>query len=151
MLGDSARRATCGVIVLLASIVMCASVLQAKEAGTIPLAIRGYDPVAYFTEARAARGVADFEDTWDGQRYRFVSDANRELFKANPLRYAPQFEGTCAMALVLGYTDEADPENWLISDNKLYLFHGTKGPSRFGAGLSDNINKANQTWLKSRK
>ena len=50
MLGDSARRAACGVIVLLASIVMCASVLQAQEAGTIPLAIRGYDPVAYFTE-----------------------------------------------------------------------------------------------------
>src|SRR5215475_11085692 len=110
-----------------------ATLPSVAQSETLPLAIRGYDPVAYFTEGRASPGAADVEYAWDGYRYRFVSTANRELFKADPLHYAPQFEGTCAMALVLGYKDEADPENWLISDNKLYVFKGPKGPSRFGA------------------
>src|SRR5262245_15174473 len=135
------------------AIVIClatyATVLRAGESDA-PLAIRGYDPVAYFTEGRAAPGAPNFEYTWDGYRYRFVSAANRELFKADPLHYAPQFEGTCAMALVLGYKDEADPENWLISDNKLYVFKGPRGPSRFG-GASENIGKANETWFKLSK
>src|SRR5262245_351110 len=132
---------------LIICLAMYADALRAAEPGAAPLAIRGYDPVAYFTEGRAAPGAADFEHPWDGYRYRFVSAANRELFKADPLHYAPQFEGTCAMALVLGYKDEADPENWLISDNKLYVFKGPLGPSRFGAAVSESVRKANDTWL----
>ena len=130
---------------LIICLAMYADVLRAAEPA--PLAIRGYDPVAYFTEGRATAGSADFEHTWDGYRYRFVSAAHRELFKADPLRYAPQFEGTCSMALVLGYKDEADPENWLISDNKLYVFKGPLGPSRFGAEVSESVRKARETWL----
>jgi hypothetical protein len=141
-----------GAVARFAIFVLCVAVsasgLRAGEGGTLPLAIRGYDPVAYFTEARASRGVPDFEHAWDGYRYRFVSAKNRELFKADPLRYAPQFEGTCAMALVNGYKDEADPENWLISDGKLYVFGGTKGPSRFEATLPDNVKRANERWLE---
>lgn len=150
MLGDHGRRVARIAIVALCTAVL-ANVLRADERGTPPLAIRGYDPVAYFTDARATRGLPDFEYVWDGYRYHFVSRKHQELFKADPLRYAPQFEGTCAMALVDGYRDEADPENWVISEGKLYVFGGSRGPSRFGAGLSENIKKANETWLKLMK
>jgi YHS domain-containing protein len=150
MMGNLGGRVARFAIVVL-WIAVSASGLRADEGGTLPLAIRGYDPVAYFAEARASRGLPDFEYAWDGHRYRFMSRKHRELFKADPLRYAPQFEGTCAMALVNGYKDEADPENWLIRDGKLYVFGGPKGPSRFGAGLSENIKKANETWLKLAK
>lgn len=147
MLRDLGPRAVRNAIFVIC-LTIYANVPRASDSDTSPLAIRGYDPVAYFTEGRASPGAAEFEYTWDGYRYRFVSAANLELFKADPLHYAPQFEGTCAMALVLGYQDEADPENWLISDNKLYLFKGTKGPSRFGAELPESIRKANDTWFK---
>src|SRR5215212_4333949 len=54
-----------------------------------PLAIKGYDPVAYFKLGKPAHGLPDFELEWDEHRYNFVSAENRELFKADPIRYAP--------------------------------------------------------------
>lgn len=55
----------------------------------VPLAIKGYDPVAYFTLGSPARGRPEFEYEWDEQRYRFTSSEHRELFKADPVHYAP--------------------------------------------------------------
>ena len=50
------------------------------------------------------------------------------------------------MALARGEVVEANPEYWLISDGKLYIF-GTpapKGPELFQQDLAANIAKANQ-------
>jgi YHS domain-containing protein len=112
----------------------------------MPLAIQGYDPVAYFTDGKPVRGTADFEYQWDEHTYRFASAQHRELFKADPVHYAPQFGNYCAMALALGKIVKADPENWLISENKLYVFGSPapKGPELFQKDLAGNITKANQ-------
>ena len=112
----------------------------------MPLAIQGYDPVAYFTDGKPTRGTPDFEYQWDEHTYQFTSAQHRELFKADPVRYAPQFGNFCAMALALGKIVKADPENWLISDNKLYVFGSPapKGPELFQKDLASNIAKANQ-------
>src|SRR6266576_496566 len=91
-------------------------------AETAPLAIKGYDTVAYFTEGGPARGLPEFEYEWDEYRYLFSSAQHRELFKADPVHYAPQFANLCAVALTRGELDEANPEYWLVSDGKLYLF-----------------------------
>ncbi len=107
------------------------------------LAISGYDPVAYFSEGKAARGLPEIEYEWDEHRYRFLRAEHREMFKADPVRYAPQFANLCAMALSRGEAVTADPENWLISDGKLYLFGLPKGPGLFGENLTRNIDKAN--------
>jgi YHS domain-containing protein len=110
------------------------------------LAIKGYDPVAYFTIGRPVRGQPEFEFEWDEHRYRFSSAEHRELFKADPVRYAPQFGNYCAMALSKGELDEANPENWLITDGKLYIFNkaAPMGPALFQQDLAGNIAKANQ-------
>ena len=112
----------------------------------MPLAIQGYDPVAYFTDGKPTRGTPEFEYQWDEHTYRFASAQHRNLFKADPVRYAPQFGNYCAMALALGKIVKADPENWLISDNKLYVFGSPapKGPELFQRDLVVNIAKANQ-------
>ena len=109
-----------------------------------PLAIKGYDPVAYFTDGMAVRGRPDIEYEWDERRYRFSRAEHRELFKTDPVRYAPQFANFCAMSLANGELVEADPESWLISDGKLYFFGKREGPELFRQNLSDNIAKANQ-------
>jgi YHS domain-containing protein len=87
-----------------------------------PLAIKGYDPVAYFTFGKPTRGLAEFEYEWDEHRYRFARAEHLELFKADPVHYAPQFAGFCAVALARGEIDEGNPEYWLVSEGKLYLF-----------------------------
>ncbi len=117
----------------------------------LPLAIKGYDPVAYFTLDKAVLGKPDVEYEWDEQRYRFVSVEHRELFKADPVRYAPQFTNFCAMALARGEVHEANPEYWLVSDGRLYLFGGPSGWERFRQDPSGNIPKANDNRDLARK
>ena len=103
-------------------------------------------PVAYFTIGSPTRGLPEIEYEWDEQSYRFASAEDRELFKADPVRYAPQFGNFCAMALSKGEVVVADPENWLISDDKLYVFGkpAPAGPVLFQQNLPENIDKANR-------
>jgi len=85
------------------------------------VAIHGYDTVAYFTEGKPVKGADEFEQVWEDTRWQFASATNRELFKANPERYAPQFGGYCAGGLSAGEYANGDPEVWTIVDGKLYL------------------------------
>jgi hypothetical protein len=114
-------------------------------AGEVPLAIKGYDPVAYFTLGKPTHGLPDIEFEWDGYRWRFSSTEDRELFRADARRYAPQFGNYCAMALAKGEVVAADPQNWLINDGKLYIFAkpSPAGPGLFQQNLAENIAKAN--------
>jgi YHS domain-containing protein len=115
-------------------------------ADVLPLAIKGYDPVAYFVMGKPVRGLQESEYEWDEHRYHFVNPEHRELFKADPIRYAPQFGNYCAMALAEGELDEANPENWLISEGKLYIFGkpAPMGPALFQQDLAANVAKADQ-------
>ena len=109
------------------------------------LSISGYDPVAYFTDGKPVQGKPEFEYSWHRLRWRFASAEHRDLFKASPVRYAPQFGNYCAMALALNQIVVADPENWLISDGKLYVFGkpAPAGPELFKKDLAANVTKAN--------
>jgi hypothetical protein len=48
------------------------------------------------------------------------------------------------MALSKGEIVVADPENWLISDGKLYVFGKQMGPDLFRKDLAGNVAKANE-------
>ncbi|HUB11284.1 MAG TPA: YHS domain-containing (seleno)protein [Acetobacteraceae bacterium] len=135
------RRSAC-LIVLAAS--QWAPVTRSAAGDEVPLAIQGYDPVAYFTDAKPVRGRPETTYDWDGYRYRFATDQHRQLFQADPARYAPQFANLCAMALTRGDFVEANPAYWLISDGKLYLFGKPNGPALFRQGLTQHIAQAKQ-------
>ncbi len=138
------RRYAACLLALVAALPFMTGVQSATAQG-VPLAIKGYDPVAYFTEGKPTRGVREIKEfEWGGLRYRFSSAEHRELFKAEPERYAPQFGNYCAMALSKGELVEADPENWLISDGKLYVFGKPIGPGLFRKDLAGNAARANQ-------
>ena len=55
------------------------------------LAIQGYDPVAYFTAGKALEGKKELVATYNGVTYRFVSERNKNLFKATSEKYQPQY------------------------------------------------------------
>ncbi len=63
------------------------------------LAIKGYDPVAYFTSNKAIEGKKDITLGYQGITYRFATTANRDAFKANPGKYEPLYGGWCAYAM----------------------------------------------------
>ena len=119
---------TLGLLAATLSLLETASVCAAEES---PLAIKGYDPVAYFTIGKPTPGLPELEYEWDEHRYRFSRREHLELFKADPAHYAPQFAGFCAVALSRGELDDGNPEYWLVADDKLYLFGKPIGPSLF--------------------
>ena len=57
------------------------------------LAIRGYDPVAYFKEQTDVEGSAEQSIVWKGAEWRFASAENLADFESNPERWAPQYGG----------------------------------------------------------
>jgi YHS domain-containing protein len=126
--------------------------MPSVAAEKVLLAINGYDPVAYFATGKPAPGLPTIEYEWDEHRYRFSRVEHRDLFKADPVRYAPQFTNYCAMALARGEVHEANPEYWLVSGGKLYLFGGPSGWERFQQDPAGNIPKAsdNRELLRRR-
>lgn len=112
------------------------------------LAIRGYDPVAYFEDGKPVRGDAAHTNTWNGAEWRFASDAHRAAFAANPEAYAPQYGGYCAWAVAEGYTASTDPDAWKIVDGKLYMNFSKRVQRRWEKDIPGNITRANGNWPK---
>lgn len=110
------------------------------------VAIRGYDPVAYFTVGRPTQGVASFKASYQGAEFRFANAANRAAFIANPSRYAPQYGGYCAWAVSQGSTAGIDPNAWAIVDGKLYLNYNANIQSRWQGNRAQFIVAANRNW-----
>ena len=131
---------------------VCGSAAAQVQLGAQPapgprVAIGGYDPVAYFTLGKATRGSPSHAFDWDGARYHFASAANRALFAADPDRYAPQYSGNCAGNMAAGRVVAPNPENWVISNGKLYVFASAEGPARFGGPDGPAlIRRADANW-----
>ncbi len=108
------------------------------------LALKGYDPVAYFTLGKPMPGSPDIEHVWDERRFRFASVEHRDMFRADPVRFAPQFQSYCTMSLTRGVLVEGNPEHWVISDGRLYIFAGPSGPALFQQSPNENTTKADK-------
>ncbi len=87
------------------------------------LALKGHDPVAYFTAGAPKLGAADRISRYRGVTYRFASEENRAAFAASPEKYAPAYGGWCATAMAEGRKVEIDPGNFKITGGRLFLFY----------------------------
>jgi hypothetical protein len=114
------------------------------------VAIHGYDTVAYFTEGKATQGKDEFEQVWEDARWQFSSATNRELFKANPERYAPQFGGYCAGGLAVGEYANGDPKLFMIVDGKLYLIKNKKYQTAWLEAPETSIHFGEYNWANYR-
>lgn len=112
-------------------------------------AIRGYDPVAYFTEGKPVEGKSEFTQKWNGATWRFASAQNRDRFAAEPAKFAPQYGGYCAWAVSQGYTASTVPEAWKIVDGKLYLNYSKGVQAQWEAGgIPKLIRQGDANWPK---
>lgn len=109
-------------------------------------AIRGYDPVAYFTMSKPIEGKTDHSHQWRGVTWRFANAENLNAFQADPTKYAPQFGGYCAWAVSQGYSAPVDPEAWRIVDGKLYLNYSHGVQRRWATDIPGNIQRGNDNW-----
>lgn len=111
------------------------------------VAIMGYDTVAYFTDGKPVQGSEDFSYDWLGTPWHFASSKHRDLFKSEPLKYAPQFGGYCSGEVVGdGITINIDPNAWRIIDGKLYLSYNKPTDAEWEAYAQVDLPKAEANW-----
>ena len=113
---------------------------------TTDLALRGYDPVSYFTDGAPTPGEIDITAEHQGAIYRFASAEHKAMFEADPAKYAPQYGGYCAFGLAQGYKFDGDPQVWKIVDDKLYLNLSSKVSTIWQQDVPGNIENADAKW-----
>jgi hypothetical protein len=110
------------------------------------LAIEGFDPVAYFADARPRVGLEAFEASDSGAVWRFRNEGNRASFIAHPEIYGPQFGGYDPVDVARGVTYAGNPRFWLISGQRLYLFGREEHRDAFAADPAGVLREANSRW-----
>lgn len=110
------------------------------------LAIRGYDPVAYFTMSKPTKGEPTISSDFGGAQWAFASAENKALFDADPEKYAPKYGGYCAYAVSKGATAPTDPAAWTIHEGRLYLNFSTDVRSVWKQDIPGNVAKADKNW-----
>ena len=136
-------------IALVAAVLWSAAANAVKpvySGGKERAAIRGYDPVAYFTENEAVKGSAKFSLEHLGAKWFFSSAANRDIFKADPEKYMPQYGGYCAYAVSRNSTASIKPKIFTIHDGKLYLNYSKSVNKKWLKNKDDYISDADDNW-----
>jgi hypothetical protein len=110
------------------------------------LAIEGFDPVAYFTDARPVLGLPELEASQAGAVWRFHNASDRAAFVAHPDIYGPQFGGYDPIDLARGVTFAGNPRFWLVSGQRLYLFGREQSRDAFAADPGAVLREAQQRW-----
>ena len=114
------------------------------------VAIKGFDPVAYFTAGKPVPGNSTHSHDWMGAKWQFSSDDHKQRFIANPEKYAPRYGGYCAYAVSQGITADIDPDAWKIVDGKLYLNLSPGVADIWYKDIPGYIALANENWPKLR-
>lgn len=109
-------------------------------------AIRGYDPVAYFTDKRPIRGEAMYSYEWKGATWLFTSREHLAAFTANPEKYAPKYGGYCAYGVAQGAAVPTDPVAWDIVEGKLYMNLSLAIQKKWRARRDDYIREGDRNW-----
>ena len=145
------QRTLIGLAVLVIHVILTANSTRAAQPSIFTglvkgVAVGGHDPVSYFTEGKPVAGKAEITLEHGGATWRFASEANRDAFKGDPARYAPQYGGYCAYAVALGHTAKGDPNVWSIVDGKLYLNFNAPTKATWEKDIPGYIKKADANW-----
>lgn len=109
--------------------------------------LSGYDAVSYFTENKAVKGYAGISALHEGAIYHFRSVENRDLFKANPTKYAPQYGGFCAYGVAINRKFSIDPTVFAIVDDKLYVNNSAAVSETWTEDRAEYITDADKNWV----
>jgi hypothetical protein len=132
--------------VLVAGLALSFSTRASEVHVTDGIAIKGHDPVAYFSQGKPQRGLDTLRVEHGGAAYLFASVANRDAFKADPSRYLPRYGGYCAFGVAGGYKADIDPAAFSIVDGKLYLNYNATVQRDWLKDTPGFIRKADGRW-----
>lgn len=109
-------------------------------------AIKGYDPVAFFTESKPVKGADSLSYQWKQATWLFASRKNLEAFKSDPDKYAPQYGGYCAYGLSQGHKAPTQTDTWTVVNDKLYFNYNSKVKELWVKDQPNLIKTADEKW-----
>jgi hypothetical protein len=110
------------------------------------VALRGFDPMSYFSAKGPMMGSDDYKVAFEGATYWFASPENLAKFKANPAQYAPKFGGFCAMGIAKDKKIDSDPTAWRIVDGYLFVLQSKEVQKNWLVDVSGNLKVATVSW-----
>ncbi|MEL6773622.1 MAG: YHS domain-containing (seleno)protein [Pseudomonadota bacterium] len=132
----------------LALVVAAFGATPASATNQLATAIGGYDAVAYFTAGEPRQGKARYHHFWNGAVWFFESGENRDTFAADPVAYAPQYDGYCAWAASQNYKRPGDPNVWQVEGGKLYLKVHEGAQEKWRADIPTHIAQGDENWIQ---
>ena len=115
------------------------------------LALDGYCPVCYIAAGKAAKGTEEFQSSYEGKTYYFVSSDVKDMFDKEPTKWLPQYDGFCAYGMALGKKFESDPTAFTVAKGKLYLNKNKEISTKFQDDQRKLTRAADKNWKKMQK
>ena len=111
------------------------------------LGAKGHDVVSYFIDGKPIAGKDSFTAEHAGLKWQFVSAEHRDLFRADPEKYVPQYGGFCSWGVANGKLFDVDPINgWRVVNGKLYLNFNADIQKVFDKDAAGFIARADANW-----
>jgi YHS domain-containing protein len=115
------------------------------------IAIKGYDPVGYFTLSEPVKGKKEYAAQYAGATWRFANTLNRDMFLKEPEKYVPRYGGYCAYGVAEGGLFDIAPDAWTIYEEKLYLNQNKRVRELWLKDIPGHIKRADLLWPKIQK
>ncbi len=126
-------------------------VVKTENAENAEIAADGFDTVAYFATQKAIKGNKHTAIIYEGAKWYFSNEENKNTFLKNPEQYVPNFEEYCPYSLSQGKKIEGKPTHWRVIKNKLYFFYSENFAKKFEEDSENLLKKADQNWEKLEK
>lgn len=145
------RRGFCTAIMATTAVISSPTQAFAKTINRFSLsaegfALKGFDTTAYLQDGAPTNGTDASTVQWKGATWRFATQSDADLFRADPDAYAPQFGGYCTRAMSINREVPGDPEVWRIYNGKLYVFFAPRGGALFDGHEDEMIALAQAHW-----
>jgi YHS domain-containing protein len=137
---------------LLAGLALATSITLAKDLVNADAAsktgLQGYDPVAFFTDAKATKGNPLIAGEHSGVTYLFASEEHKAKFLKSPAKYLPAYGGYCAYGVSIDRLFPVEIDTWEIVDGRLVLQYNQDIKRKFAEDKAANFKKAEANWPK---
>ena len=112
--------------------------------------LHGFCPVSLAQTAKWVSGTKDIQHEFDGVHYRFVSEEQRDLFKADPEKFVPALRGYDPVSI----TRDQTVRTGMLSlgaryQGQLFFFSSEENRDEFLITPSDYANAYRLTFFKS--
>jgi YHS domain-containing protein len=124
----------------------CASNRVISDGPHRNLMLKGYDPVAYFTDGKPIPGKVDIAAQHDGLDYRFVSEEHKRMFLADPEHYVPKYGGFCSQGIAYAVMFGGEAEKFQIINDRLFIYGDQGAIDAWNSSPRKHLEYAEHYW-----